>query len=142
MQIRRWEPGQPTLLPAMQNTFSSVSRQRTVFEPPLADRNGVFLESNGAVKPRHLDADRQSTYGVSRVPWLGNKVDVVGPLTPSFAQGQISVNCNPAVGVAQLVERRSVAPNVAGSIPVSHPNLAVFPLSAEGPASVLARLRR
>ncbi len=27
------------------------------------------------------------------------------------------------VGVAQLVERRSVAPNVAGSIPVSHPNL-------------------
>jgi hypothetical protein len=28
-----------------------------------------------------------------------------------------------AVGVAQLVERRSVAPNVAGSIPVSHPNL-------------------
>jgi hypothetical protein len=26
-----------------------------------------------------------------------------------------------AVGVAQLVERRSVAPNVAGSIPVSHP---------------------
>ncbi len=26
------------------------------------------------------------------------------------------------VGVAQLVERRSVAPNVAGSIPVSHPN--------------------
>src|SRR5277367_6742293 len=27
-----------------------------------------------------------------------------------------------AVGVAQLVERRSVAPNVAGSIPVSHPN--------------------
>ena len=28
-----------------------------------------------------------------------------------------------AVGVAQLVERRSVAPNVAGSNPVSHPNL-------------------
>ena len=26
------------------------------------------------------------------------------------------------VGVAQLVERRSVAPNVAGSSPVSHPN--------------------
>ena len=26
------------------------------------------------------------------------------------------------VGVAQLVERRSVAPNVAGSNPVSHPN--------------------
>ena len=26
------------------------------------------------------------------------------------------------VGVAQLVERRSVAPNVAGSIPVSHPS--------------------
>jgi hypothetical protein len=27
------------------------------------------------------------------------------------------------VGVAQMVERRSVAPNVAGSIPVSHPKL-------------------
>src|SRR5229473_1396122 len=33
------------------------------------------------------------------------------------------VNCLRVVGVAQLVERRSVAPNVAGSIPVSHPNL-------------------
>ena len=32
------------------------------------------------------------------------------------------VNFETAVGVAQLVERRSVAPNVAGSIPVSHPN--------------------
>ena len=30
------------------------------------------------------------------------------------------------VGVAQLVERRSVAPNVAGSIPVSHPNWIFF----------------
>jgi hypothetical protein len=27
------------------------------------------------------------------------------------------------VGVAQLVERRSVEPNVAGSNPVSHPSL-------------------
>ena len=33
------------------------------------------------------------------------------------------VNCLVVVGVAQLVERRSVAPNVAGSIPVSHPSL-------------------
>jgi hypothetical protein len=32
------------------------------------------------------------------------------------------VNFAIVVGVAQLVERRSVAPNVAGSIPVSHPN--------------------
>jgi hypothetical protein len=32
------------------------------------------------------------------------------------------VNYERVVGVAQLVERRSVAPNVAGSIPVSHPN--------------------
>jgi hypothetical protein len=32
------------------------------------------------------------------------------------------LNFLPVVGVAQLVERRSVAPNVAGSIPVSHPN--------------------
>jgi hypothetical protein len=33
------------------------------------------------------------------------------------------VNWAGVVGVAQLVERRSVAPNVAGSSPVSHPNL-------------------
>ncbi len=33
------------------------------------------------------------------------------------------VNSIGVVGVAQLVERRSVAPNVAGSSPVSHPNL-------------------
>ena len=33
------------------------------------------------------------------------------------------------MGVAQLVERRSVAPNVAGSIPVSHPKLKQFPSS-------------
>jgi hypothetical protein len=33
------------------------------------------------------------------------------------------LNYQPVVGVAQLVERRSVAPNVAGSIPVSHPTL-------------------
>ena len=32
------------------------------------------------------------------------------------------VNSTGVVGVAQLVERRSVAPNVAGSSPVSHPN--------------------
>ena len=32
------------------------------------------------------------------------------------------VNWSGVVGVAQLVERRSVAPNVAGSSPVSHPN--------------------
>jgi hypothetical protein len=32
-----------------------------------------------------------------------------------------------AVGVAQLVERRSVAPNVAGSIPVSHPKFSPNP---------------
>src|SRR5258708_25727917 len=39
------------------------------------------------------------------------------------------------VGVAQLVERRSVAPNVAGSIPVSHPNLqAHFVLDVVSPA--------
>ena len=44
------------------------------------------------------------------------------------------------VGVAQLVERRSVAPNVAGSIPVSHPNpsqlktkpFPIFPCSGDG----------
>ena len=32
------------------------------------------------------------------------------------------INWSGVVGVAQLVERRSVAPDVAGSIPVSHPN--------------------
>jgi hypothetical protein len=39
------------------------------------------------------------------------------------------------VGVAQLVERRTVAPNVAGSNPVSHPNhppVEIFPVCSEG----------
>src|SRR6266403_2456759 len=36
------------------------------------------------------------------------------------------VNSAGVVGVAQLVERRSVAPNVAGSSPVSHPNFPTF----------------
>jgi hypothetical protein len=47
-------------------------------------------------------------------------------LPPISIDAGFSVNCpllNPLVGVAQLVERRSVAPNVAGSIPVAHPNL-------------------
>src|SRR6267143_5686751 len=50
------------------------------------------------------------------------------------------VNSIGVVGVAQLVERRSVAPNVAGSSPVSHPNpsrlktkpLSIFPCSEVG----------
>src|ERR1700688_902234 len=45
-------------------------------------------------------------------------------LPPISIDAGFSVNCpllNPLVGVAQLVERRSVAPNVAGSIPVAHP---------------------
>jgi hypothetical protein len=38
----------------------------------------------------------------------------------------IIVICNiSVVGVAQLVEHRTVAPTVAGSIPVSHPNVSV-----------------
>ena len=32
------------------------------------------------------------------------------------------LNCISTVGVAQLVERRTVAPNVEGSNPFSHPN--------------------
>jgi hypothetical protein len=41
----------------------------------------------------------------------------------AFPHAETSVNLLPsAVGVAQLVERRTVAPNVAGSNPVSHPN--------------------
>ena len=53
----------------------------------------------------------------------------------------VVVNYECAVGVAQLVERRSVAPNVAGSIPVSHPNLTKFafpfpPLTHQGSYAV------
>ncbi len=46
------------------------------------------------------------------------------------------------VGVAQLVERRSVAPNVAGSIPVSHPNFKTFvsPILGDRACSVLLTL--
>src|SRR5260370_1298290 len=46
-----------------------------------------------------------------RVTWHGN----------CFERPGVVVNYKSAVGVAQLVERRSVAPDVAGSIPVSHP---------------------
>jgi hypothetical protein len=46
----------------------------------------------------------------------------------AFPAAESSVNyLSSAVGVAQLVERRSVAPNVAGSNPVSHPNFPCFP---------------
>jgi hypothetical protein len=45
-------------------------------------------------------------------------------LIHTFPLLRTSVNFNTsAVGVAQLVERRTVAPNVAGSNPVSHPIL-------------------
>jgi hypothetical protein len=44
------------------------------------------------------------------------------PITHSFSRTTTMLDFLLAVGVAQLVERRSVAPNVAGSIPVSHPN--------------------
>jgi hypothetical protein len=37
------------------------------------------------------------------------------------ARYKVMLNWKAVVGVAQLVERRSVAPNVAGSNPVSHP---------------------
>jgi hypothetical protein len=43
------------------------------------------------------------------------------------------------VGVAQLVERRSVAPNVAGSNPVSHPNLTKFHFPFKSHAFVIVR---
>jgi hypothetical protein len=36
---------------------------------------------------------------------------------------KVMLNWEAVVGVAQLVERRSVAPNVAGSNPVSHPKI-------------------
>src|SRR5260370_40116435 len=50
------------------------------------------------------------------------------------------VNSLRAVGVAQLVERRSVAPNVAGSIPVSHPNLPVVLIALR--CAYVRRVRR
>jgi hypothetical protein len=49
------------------------------------------------------------------------------------------VNCLRVVGVAQLVERRSVAPNVAGSIPVSHPNLHTIHITLCGASPRWAR---
>ena len=36
---------------------------------------------------------------------------------------------SPVVGVAQLVERRTVAPNVVGSNPISHPKITRVPVS-------------
>src|SRR5258707_9570055 len=53
--------------------------------------------------------------------WIGA---ILGPpVGHAFPLTQTSVNLfPPAVGVAQLVERRAVAPKVAGSKPLSHPN--------------------
>jgi hypothetical protein len=40
-----------------------------------------------------------------------------------FARHRLVLNYPPTVGVAQLVERRTVAPNVEGSNPFSHPKI-------------------
>ena len=45
---------------------------------------------------------------------LANLADVQRP--------HFRYNETPVVGIAQLAEHRTVAPTVAGSIPVSHPN--------------------
>jgi hypothetical protein len=44
-----------------------------------------------------------------------------------------------AVGIAQLAEHRTVAPTVAGSIPVSHPRIFLSP-SLSPPGFLIARL--
>jgi hypothetical protein len=78
------------------------------------------------------------------------------PLRADFGRSFITtkrmLNWPSTVGVAQLVERRSVAPNVAGSIPVSHPkpyqlktkSFAILPrsLSAEFIAQLLHKSSR
>jgi hypothetical protein len=63
---------------------------------------------------------------------LGSR-DLSGPgrfdgtiLSLSFAAGHRVLNLLVVVGVAQLVERRTVAPNVVGSNPIAHPNLTGF----------------
>ena len=56
--------------------------------------------------------------------WIAAILGAPGlPVGHAFPPAKTSVNLlPPAVGVAQLVERRTVAPKVAGSNPVSHPN--------------------
>ena len=39
-----------------------------------------------------------------------------------FEAAQVVINSLGVVGVAQLAEHRTVAPNVVGSNPISHPN--------------------
>ena len=57
------------------------------------------------------------------------------------SQRHSMVNSARVVGVAQLVERRSVAPNVAGSSPVSHPNFPIFLIGFRfGPARLVRRV--
>lgn len=43
------------------------------------------------------------------------------PIRHVFSPSAVVLNCIAMVGVAQLVERRTVAPNVVGSNPISHP---------------------
>ncbi len=52
--------------------------------------------------------------------------ELTGPIRHLPPHRRSMVNWTGVVGVAQLVERRSVAPNVAGSSPVSHPNFPIF----------------
>ena len=52
---------------------------------------------------------------------------------------KVMLNWIAVVGVAQLVERRSVAPNVAGSNPVSHPNFTKFHFPFKSRAFVIVR---
>jgi hypothetical protein len=46
----------------------------------------------------------------------------------SFLVNGLGYNALSTVGVAQSVEHRTVAPTVAGSIPVSHPNVSTLRL--------------
>ncbi len=73
-----------------------------------------------------IDGSKAIRFGIS------DSYDVRGFLT-SAKRGCIIVV---AVGIAQLAEHRTVAPTVAGSIPVSHPRISFFPRAVWQSASL------
>ena len=62
----------------------------------------------------------QAATGVVSRAYRGSCLDGLGSLIGLLVNG-LGIMLSLAVGVAQSVEHRTVAPTVAGSIPVSHP---------------------
>ena len=105
------------------NEFRSYFESHELYV--LQTKGAMFWTTpNGHSKPASNQFSRGYYKAISArkktIP-VGNGASLQAPGYRSFSSLTTVLNWNQAVGVAQLVERRSVAPNVAGSNPVSHP---------------------